>query len=416
MGDPADGRDVASEVVVELEWLDQSGEPLVEVAGPPRQSVPKPGPFALLVMAVIVVVGLTVAIRWIAEGGSNGSPDSSPDSGQSATPTLAVEEVAESAPPDLAAAIENLTVEDLNGAFFLTLAAQDGVDIFASIGRITTMPGDYRLAYIGVDGNPIVIDTGTGEFTSITEERPATTIEGLELLYDGRGMIGLDPDDLSVSWRVTNDARLVRGADGSLTIIAVDGVNREVGEFTLGEVGERTPIPASAHVFVLDGIGVFVLPQSGGGFLVEDGQLRQVTPHRLRSAGVGHVLIRTRGEEERLDLIVDLETGEEIVLDPELIDLGGDLLLSPDGEWVVVSNRDDGGPPALYAPRTGTVLVFEPRSAYRYGVWAPDSSFVAALAPSLKTIWVEFLDGTSGAIPIDSLGIPALSGSPVVVF
>ncbi len=414
MGDLLDEPEISPEVVVELEWLDEPGARTARPSDPIQTSIPKPSPLAWAVAGVVVVVFVVVALNWIA-GGASDAP-ASPVDEASGEPTPTVVEAVDVEELDFAATIEGLTQADLNTAFIVTHArvGGGGADMFATFERLAAMPGGYRIAYIGADGHPVVIDTGAGEIISITEERRATSTEGLELLFDGRGMLGLDPDDLSVAWRVTNDARLVRGADGSLTIIAVDGVDREVGEFTLGEVSDRTPIPASAHVVLLDGIGVFVLPQSGGGFVVDGGELRQVTPHRLRSAGEDHILIRTRGSAERVDMIVDLESGEEVVLDPELIDLGGDLLLSPDGEWVVVSNRDDDGPPALYAPRTGEVLVFDRRTAYRHGVWSPGSSYVAALDDDM--IWLEFLNGSSAAITIGVLGIPAAEDSPIVVF
>ena len=403
--------------VYQLDWLDESPAPRSSASEPAKGRGPAQRYLGTAIVLVVAVTALAASIGWVTEGGRGDQdrPDASPATTE-VTPDSSADAAVDTAgtPIDLAAALAGLSEYALDRVYLVTAVDEEGADIYVSLSSVAGLEGGFRFAYIGADGNPIIIDTATGRIRSVTREEPALDTDGLALVPDGDGMIGFHPDRLDTARRVSDHGRVVADADGTLTIIVDDGT-RSAGAFTLGETAAGSPIPSSSQLAAIPGVGVFVSPQSGGTYEVSGDEFAQLTVWGMRSVVRDHHLERRQLDGVTLDVVVDHSTGEETTLRSDLVELNGDVLLSPDGRWVFVADSGEGAS-AFYDTETHTTVVFQPRAGRRSAVWAPDSSFMASLDPGAGRIWIEYTDGRSGAIALDLLGIRGLDSTELTIF
>ncbi len=402
----------------ELEWLEEPPTALSGAAPEPRGGgrVRRFGPAMTLLGAGIM--GLIFSVPWVTGGddGAVGGPTSPPVASAEVEVGAQAVDASKVSSIDIAAALAGVSEADFNRVYVETSISDEGVELFGHYGNVGGLEGGFRLAYIGADGHPIVIDTGSGEIHSITREERATTTDGLALLHDDTGMLGIDADDIGTVWRIADDATVIADATGGLTAIVVDDRGaRSVGPFVLGAVTAFSPVPDSSRLAAIPGVGVFVTPQSGGTYEVSANDRTLLTPSRMRSAVSGHYLERRRIDGGSVDVVVDQATGEERILDPDLVDLGGDLLLSPDGRWVFIADAGD-GTSVFYDTETHTTVGFQARPGRSTAVWAPDSSYLASVDSKWGRIWVEFTDGRSGAIALGLIDIPGLESTELRIF
>ncbi len=400
-------------VVYDIEWLDEPsaiGDGRVEATVGPAgiQS-------AVLGIVALAAIGaaLVLLVPWIAAGSDGLSSGLVPSDPPNPTSSTAPFDDVESS-PDIGAALAALTELDLSRGYVESSADERGVDLFANFDDVAGVDGEFRLVYIGADGRPVVVDTGTGQILSIANEQPAATTEGLALLYDGRGTLGFDPADLDTAWRVSEDGWVVADGRGELSVVVADERGMSVGSFELGADQKRTPAPASSQLSVIPGVGAVAFPGRGGAFELGANRTR-IAAATLMSVVDGHHLERRFVEGVVFDVVVDWATGEERFLDPELAELGGDTLLSPDGRWVFVTDGGE-GTPFFYDTYTHALVVVEPRAGRETAIWAPDSSYLAMVDSSWGRIWIEYVDGRSGAIALDLLQIPGLAGTRLQIF
>jgi hypothetical protein len=315
---------------------------------------------------------------------------------------------------DLATAITEVSEIDFQTAYLEMQVNPNGVDVFAVVKQFATVPGGFRFGYVGVDGRPVVIDTGTGEFRSVVDELPFETDTGFAVLPDGGGTIGLDPVRPTGAWRVADDIRVVRRHTGELF-----GVRETTTGVEYGPVDDRDAwdvLPAGASVRIEPAVGVFLTPTSGGIFELTPEGVESVTPFEMITTNGTRWVERRRVEGPDEYWVVD-RSGDAWLLDREVIDVDGDLSISPDGAWVFAADGLVGSDfPAFWGVETGAVVEVESRADRLTPVWAPDSSFVAELDPTRNCIWINFISGLNGCIVLDKLNVPALEASALVVY
>lgn len=321
---------------------------------------------------------------------------------------------------DVGADIAALTDLAIASSYLEVMVDAEGNDLYTHIRGLADVPGDPRFAYIGADGNPIIVDTEFGDLASATAETDLLDYGGdpttLALLDRGDGVIGFDPATLGLVVRVSNDATVVRRHTGDFVIVAETDAGIEYGGFVPGESSERAVLPASADVDVIPGVGAFVEPQSGGTFEITADGLEQVTAFDMRTSNGTRWLERRRLVEGTEDWIVDVD-GTEWMLDREFLEIRREVVISPDGQWLYLSEGtqlDD--VPILYGIETGEIVTLDSREEGLPGVWAPDSSFLASLDPDRECLWIDFVNGLTGCVSLSRLTIPIAPGSDLVIY
>lgn len=416
---------------IDLDW--PTSAPAVEGAQPTRASDGRagwrtlltPDPRWLILVAVVAYVGWFVTSGDDADEAVDPVESAAPTTSLATTETLELDDdrVALAGDPslDLAAAIDDIAPIDYQSAYLEMQVNPNGVDVFAVVKQFDTIPGGFRFGYIGVDGEPVVIDTSTGELRSVnandlpySAERAATPEFGLAVLNDGAGVIGLDPFRPNAAWRITSDFSVVRRHTGDLL-----GVQETAAGVEYGPVDDRdawSTLPAGAEFWIEPAVGVFLTPESGGVFELTPDGVESVTPFEMIATnGTRWIEVRrVAGPDEFW--VVD-NSGEEWPIDRDNIDVQGELSISPDGAWVFAANGlVDSDFPAFWGVETGEIIEVESRADRLTPVWAPDSSFVAELDPTRNCIWINFITALNGCIVLDKLNVPALEASALVVY
>ena len=368
---------------------------------------------------LIVGVALVFAV-WILSSGETADDAASPPVDRAGDAGPVVDPGTPDPSLDLAAAIAGLTDEDLVTAWLEVQVDPDEVDKYALLRPVDRVPGEYRFAYVGADGNPIVIDSGTGELRSILTEVPADEDTGEVLLRAADGTLGFDPAAPDEAIRFATGLQVVRRQSGEL--LALDPTGRDVsyGAFSPGQALDLAVLPGSAEVDIVPDVGAFVTAQSGGTLEITPAGLLRITPHEIVATNGTRWLEFRRvanGANQMVVTTAEGADGDEWVLDNDLLDFGRGPAISPDGEWIFLPNGREGDAfPAMYEIETGRIYDFEQRVAGLDAIWAPASEFVAMLDPGRDCIYLFFTGGNNGCISLGRLQIPALSTSGLVVF
>lgn len=383
----------------------------------------------------LAVLGYLVWLFGFSGGGGSGSGSAADDSplppgvaaandvaatDGSITPSGGANGEPDFADIDVGADIAALTDLAIASSYLEVMVDAEGNDLYTHIRGLADVPGDPRFGYIGADGNPIMVDTESGGLASATAETDLLDYGGdpttLALLDRGDGVIGFDPSDLGFVVRVSNDATVVRRHTGDFVIVAETDAGIEYGGFVPGEFGERSVLPASADVDVIPGVGAYVEPRSGGTFEITADGLEQVTIFDMRTSNGTRWLERRRLVEGTEDWVVDID-GTEWMLDRDLLETRGEVVISPDGQWLYLSEGtqfDD--IPILYGIGTGEIVTLDSREEGLPGVWAPDSSFLASLDLERECLWIDFVNGLTGCLSLSRLTIPIAPGSGLVIY
>lgn len=423
VGNAIDGDEVEL-IDIGLEW---NAPAAVAVGAEPTVGRPswrrwlRHDPRWLIMLAVVAYVG------WFVTSGGSDDEQASEPAPTSLPVTTAPPVVAETSAfdearaalagdptLDLAGAIDALTPADYDASYLEMQVNPSGVDVFAVIKDFDTVPGGFRFAYIGVDGEPIVVDTGSGVLRSVVNEMPLGAGQELALLPDGDGVIGLSAVRPDGVFRVATDVAAVRRADGDLLGVRVSAAGLEYG--LMDDLSSWETLPAGADLWIEPSVGAFVSPDSGGVFELTPDGVQPVTPFEMVATnGTRWIeLRRVVGPNEYW--VVD-RSGEEWLIDREQIDVEGDLSLSPDGAWIFAAGGlVDDAFPAFWGVETGEIIQIESRADRLTPVWAPDSSFVAELDPTRNCIWINFISGLNGCIVLDQLNVPALEASALVIY
>ena len=398
---------------IELDW-DQPRDPVGPGDGEGRRPGRHRSPGRLDPRWLIVVASLVFA-GWMLGGGSADGP--APDAARPA-PAADVATAPAAADPslDLAAAIEGLTREDLVTAILEVQVDPDEVDKYALLRPVDKVPGDFRFAYMGADGAPIVIDSATGDLHSVPSTRPATGDRGLAVLSVADGALGFGPGEPTAVERLATDVTVVRRHTGGLVAVVETAAGVEYGAFVPGQANPRTVLPSTVELEIVAGVGGFVTPQTGGVLEVTPDGLERITPYELVATNGTRVVEFRRAADGNTYWVVDPD-GRQWELDDDLLDFGRGPRVSPDGVWMFLPRGLEGDDfPAMYELETGTIRDYEQRVDDLEPVWAPDSSFVAMLDPRRDCIYLFFTSGNNGCISLGRLQIPALAGSAVVVY
>lgn len=383
----------------------------------------------------VSVVGYLVWLFGLGGGGGAGGSDTpgrgTPADGIPAAVAQANPTAAESAPSaaapafdpdlDLAADIAELTDLETSSSYLEVMVDADGNDLYTHIRPLDAVRGDPRFAFIGADGNPVVVDTLAADLASVTEETELADFDGdpagLALLRDpDDGVLGFDVDRFGTAVRVSTGAAVVRRHTGDFVIVARTDAGIEYGEFVPGEIGDRTLLPASATIDIIDGVGVYIEPASGGTFEVTPDGLEQVTIFDMRTSNGTRWLERRRLVEGTEDWIVDAD-GRAWEINRDAFEVGGDVVISPDGQWLYLSQGtvlDD--IPILYGIETGEIVTLDSREDGLPGVWSPNSDFLASLDLDRECLWMDFTNGLTGCVSLNRLSIPPAPGSHLVIY
>ncbi len=321
---------------------------------------------------------------------------------------------------DLAANIAGLTEKDLVTAWLEVQVDPDEVDKYALLRPVEMVPSDYRFAFMGADGFPVVIDLGTGDLVSVRTEVRADGDAGEAVLVTSDGALGFAPSDPTQAMRLAIGVQLVRRHTGELLVLAATEAGVEYGGFVPGGANERSLLPSNADIDIVPGVGVFVTAQTGGTLEVTADGLERVTPHEIVTTNGTRWLEYRRSTTDANKMVVTTAGGAaagEYTLDNDLLDFGLRPTISPDGEWIFLpKGREFNDFPALYEIETGELLDFEQRVQGLESVWAPDSSFVAMIDPRRDCIYLFFTSGNNGCVSLSRLQIPAVADSNLVIF
>lgn len=321
---------------------------------------------------------------------------------------------------DLAANIAGLTEKDLVTAWLEVQVDPDEVDKYALLRPVEMVPSDYRFAFMGADGFPVVIDLGTGDLVSVVTEVRADGDAGEAVLITSDGALGFAPFDPTQAMRLAIGVQLVRRHTGDLLVLAATEAGVEYGGFVPGGANERSLLPSNADIDIVPGVGVFVTAQTGGTLEVTADGLERVTPHEIVTTNGTRWLEYRRSTTDANKMVVTTAggtAGGEYTLDNDLLDFGLGPAISPDGEWIFLpKGREFNDFPALYEIETGVLLDFEQRVQGLESVWAPDSSFVAMIDPGRDCIYLFFTSGNNGCVSLSRLQIPAVADSNLVIF
>ena len=409
---------------IDLIWdAPRSGE--VEAKSPRRPSERRPDPMRgidprwLVGLAALVFVVMVFATSDSAEEAPSTDPEASSAEATVVDPAAAPDPAAAAGVDpdlDLAAAIGEMSDEQRVTAFLEVQVDPDEADKYALLRPLEMVPGNNRIAYIGADGHPIVLDTSSGIITSVRSEVQAEGDDGHAIVRDVTGTIAFDPEQPDSVLRMGTDVQLVRRHTGELLVVALTASGIEYGAFVPGESDPRQVLPATVEIEVIPSVGVYVTPRSGGVMELTADGLERITPHELVATN-GTRLLEYRRELEGTSYWVVDPDGREWELSDDLFDFGRGPTMSPDGEWLFLPRGleiDDF--PALVEIETGRVLDFEQRVDELQSVWAPDSSFAAMLDSRRDCVYLFFTSGNNGCISLGRLAIPALPESQLVVF
>ncbi|MEM8706982.1 MAG: hypothetical protein AAGE98_11040 [Actinomycetota bacterium] len=419
---------------IDLDWDRTSTTPLgdadvVEPSSPRRGFDPR-------WLIGVAVVGYLVWLFGLGGGGSSssgsGSGPGQPADGVPAAVAQANPDVGSSAgsagtgatfDPDLdvAADIAALTDLERSSSYLEVMVDADGNDLYTHIRPLDAVRGDPRFAFIGADGNPVVVDSVAGDVVSIAAETELADFDGdptgLALLRDADdGVIGFDPGAFGTAVRVSTGAAVVRRHTGDFVIVARTDDAIEYGTFVPGEVSERTVLPSSARIDIVDGVGVYIEPSSGGTFEVTPDGLEQVTAFDMITTNGTRWLERRRLVEGTEDWVVDAD-GTEWQISREAFEVRGDVVISPDGRWLYLSRGttiDD--IPILYGIETGEIVTLDSREDGLPGVWSPNSDFLASLDLDRECLWMDFTNGLTGCVSLNRLSIPPAPDSHLVIY
>lgn len=246
-------------------------------------------------------------------------------------------------------------------------------EFFASV---PSSPDDYLIAYPAEGGIKVITTSGlfTTEPANVVGFRDA---EGFPMFGDGDSTWAVDSADPTSTWIVSRNYEVVDiGLEGAIGFVNYDDLATVVGVSSFGSWGPGFTLPIGTDVVAAQGIGLLVLPETGGTLVVTPTGLEPFSDDRVVAATGQRVVIQTCDERLQCELFVIDDEGERSQSLPIVV--GTDLVVSPDGAWVFV---DD--PLGLRLVEVGddlTDVQLSDRPASMDAVaWAPDSSFAAWL-------------------------------------
>ena len=369
----------------------------------------------------LIAAAALIFVIWVLSGGDTTRAPASPAS--DATPQNSDGAASSATQPDpaldLEASIAGLTAQDLVTAWLEVQVDPDEVDKYALLRPVQMVPSDYRFAYMGADGFPVLIDLGTGELVSVRDETRASGDGGEAVLATSDGALGFDPADPTRALRLATGVQLVRRHTGELLVLVSTDDGVEYGEFVPGFANERSLLPGGTDIEIVPGVGAFVTAQTGGTLEVTGSGLERISPHEVVATNGSRWLEYRRSTIDANQMVVTSAAGAdgvEYTLDNDLLDFGLGPSISPDGAWIFLpKGREYDDFPALYEIETGTLLDFEQRVQGLEPLWAPDSSFVAMIDPGRDCIYLFFVTGNNGCISLSRLQIPAIEDSNLVI-
>lgn len=369
----------------------------------------------------LIVAAAVAFVVWIMSGGesTDAPPPPTSDPATQPEPGGLASGVQPDPDLDLELAIAGLTEQDLVTAWLEVQVDPDEVDKYALLRPVQMVPSDYRFAYMGADGFPVVIDLGTGELVSVRDEVRADGDAGEAVLVTSDGAIGFAPADPTEAKRLATDVQLVRRHTGELLALVPTEEGIEYGPFVPGAANDRALLPGTADIEIVPGVGAFVTAQTGGTLELTADGLERVTPHEIVATNGTRWLEYRRSTTDANQMVVTTAeglAGGEFTLNNDLLDFGLGPSISPDGKWIFLpKGREFDDFPALYEIETGRLLDFEQRVQGLESVWAPDSAFVAMIDPGRNCIYVFFTSGNNGCVSLSRLQIPAIADSNLVI-
>ena len=313
------------------------------------------------------------------------------------------------------------TRERSGGADLATEPTQLQRDLLTATESFASIVGNRLIAYRTDGAVALVGVTGPG-VASVTQPVP-------EILGSGQVFFELDEyeilnqGDLTYAIDADNDEVFLLYNRGPLVLtpesFTIGRGSREEPRVLVATTGGfiLTPvdIPVGAATLAVPGLGVLVMPPTGGSFLATSGGLESFSEHRILGASVSHhVEVRCGAELICNAVLVDRAASGESPVPDEFADGDGTISISPDGRWVALLR--DGDDLVLNA-ETGVVASVDLGDATP--AWAPDSSYLAWLAGARgqPLLWVfrpESLERDQ--LDLSVLGAPDRIADELLIF
>lgn len=264
--------------------------------------------------------------------------------------------------------------------------------------------GRYAILYPGVDGLRVLNADGLGTI----DAQDAIGFQdafGFSLFTDGQQTWGVNPDDPFDTYIVSRNYEIVdMGFEGAVAFANYDTEPVSVGISSFGGWGGGVELPLGTETLAVQGLGLLVLPKTGGTFILTGKGLESFSPDRI-VAGTGTIIIAQRCD---LDLVCGLflSDGPEQAGVELPVPLGASLVPSPSGDWVLVSESGIGS--RIVQVSTGADW---PLSGGSIDVasWSPDNRFVSWLSGgSLHVAFPEVQRQST-------LSLPSVPSSPTMI-
>ena len=322
-----------------------------------KESAAPSGRAGVLLIALLALGGVLVAMTALRNDDETAAPEPTPGAtAAAATPA---------ASPGAGLRTDNAPARAEVGDWYLEAEATPHTLVWPVEGGLAVLDGEgYR-----VIDPPIAV--GVQEAA------------GLELFSgDGRTW-GIDPTDPSSVYIVSMNQKIV-GTDLEQAIAYEldDGVSLSVGVSSFGGWSAGTDLPIGTETLSVPGLGLLVLPDTGGTLLVRGTGLAPFSDDRV-VAGTGQSLVAQRCDATlNCELYVtSVDAVQSDTADPGTaveLAVGTSVAPAPNGQWILARHLDDTQELVTVADNSRWPL---PPGEPLAVSWAKDSSFAAWLTP-----------------------------------
>lgn len=330
------------------------------------------------VLGAVATVTLLIVGAWVlASLGGGESERSEPETGP----------VSESSLQPTSSTTSRDTADTESSA----IGPEDSGSATIASSLLAALDTDLRIGlFDGVSVAQIDLRSGEVTMSSISDEQ-ISELDPFVLLRSGLRVVGIDVDDTDRVVNVGSVGEIVLMAEPrQYSVITPDFDTGKdgliVGNFSEG-FAQVLSAPVGSERLSVPGLGVIVMPPTGGSYLATAQGYELVTDARVLAASPDRRLEQRCDDDLRCrTALVDSATGAVVDTEPSFGDTTDTITLSPDGRWILRSGAEV---TILHDTETASteVLAIEAGGTPR---WSPDSSFVAWLDDTADPLALEF--------------------------